>query len=217
MIIPTLYLYDETSLPVAFDGKQWSSVDNEQDVNADFHRLSSSRLHLIHPDELNAEEAEILFKAHFNDYQATLFDVHHEQVTERLHLTWACTKNKALNKEYPNHHIASTWLKGCLDSKDVNNTLHCMEIKDRLYVAHIRQHQLLFYQSYPCPSHSMVLYYIFQCIQELHLEPEITFFQCLTEVDLDNKVSQELQSRIATIFLGNSFEGLLHSMNHKTK
>ena len=222
MITPTIYLYDETCLIVAFDGKQWNAVQDEQEIEVDCHRFFSSKLHLFHPEKLSTEEKEILFKAHFSDYQSPDFVVNHEVVSNSLNLFWAFTrasqesKNSGTN-DFPKNHIASTWLKGCLDSESAEDTLHCMAINHRLYVAHIHHDRLLFYQSFPCPSHSMMLYYIYQCIQELHLEPETTFFQCLTETDLDDTVRHELQARIANVFLGNSFEGLLNSMDHKPK
>ena len=219
MVIPTIHLYDETCTPVTFDGKQWNALHDEQEIERESHRFFSSKFHLFHPEELSAEEKEALFKAHFSDYQATDFIVNDEEVSNSLYLFWAFarTSHEAKrngNEDLPERHITSTWLKGCLHSKDVEDTLHCMEINDRLYVAHIRHNRLLFYQSFPCPSHSMMLYYIYQCIQELHLEPETTFFQCLTEVDLDDTVSHELQARIANMFLGNSFEGLLNSIDN---
>ena len=219
-----IHLYDETCLPVAFDGKQWIPLQDEHRKESDYHCFFSSRLHLIHPEELSEKEGETLFKAHYSHYRSTDFVIHHEEVTDSLYLFWAFTKEiksqeskKGSQEDLPKTHIASTWLKGCLHSESAEDTLHCMEINGRLYVAHIRQNRLLFYQSFPCPSHSMMLYYIYQCIQELHLKPESTFFQCLTETDLDNTISHELQARIANVFLGNSFEGLLNSMDNKPK
>lgn len=219
-----IHLYDETCLPVIFDGKQWTPLLGEHKKESEYHCFFSSRLHLIHPEELSAKEGETLFKAHYSHYRSTDFVIHHEEVSDNLYLFWAFTKEiksqeskKGSQEDLPKTHIASTWLKGCLHSESAEDTLHCLEINGRLYVAHIRQNRLLFYQSFPCPSHSMMLYYIYQCIQELHLEPESTFFQCLTEKDLDNTISHELQARIANVFLGNSFEGLLNSMDNKPK
>ena len=224
MVTPTIHLFDETCLIVAFDGRQWNALHDEQEIERDRHQFFSSKLHLFHPEQLSTKEEETLFKAHFSHYQAADYLIQHEEVAKGLYLFWAFTKEKrsqeskeSNQEDFPKTHIASTWLKGCLHSETAEDTLHCMEIHNRLYVAHIRQNRLLFYQSFPCPSHSMMLYYIYQCIQELHLEPESTFFQCLTETDLDNKVSHELQARIANVFLGNSFEGLLNSMDIKPK
>ena len=221
MVTHTIHLYDETCQPVAFDGRQWNALHDEQEIERDSHRFFSSKFHLFHPEQLSTKEKETVFKAHFSHFQATDFVIHHEEVSKDLYLFWAFAHERTLqvvkgdsNEHLPKHHIASPWLKGCLHSETAEDTLHCMEINDWLYIAHIRHNRLLFYQSFPCPNHSMLLYYIYQCIQELHLEPETTFFQCLTEVDLDNTVSHELQARIANVFLGNSFEGLLNSVDN---
>jgi hypothetical protein len=221
LVTPTIHLYDETCLIVAFDGRQWNALHDEKEIEQDSHRFFSSKFHLLHPEQLSTQEEETLFKAHFSHYQAADFVIQHEKVAKNLYLFWAFTHGttpldaKGCSKEHlPKHHIASTWLKGCLRSETGEDTLHCMEINQRLYIAHIRHNRLLFYQSFPCTSHSMLLYYIYQSIQELHLEPETTFFQCLTEMDLDDTVSHELQVRIAKVFLGNSFEGLLNSVDN---
>lgn len=224
MVTPTIHLYNETCRIVTFDGRQWNALHDGLEIEQDSHRFFSSKLHLFHPEQLTTEEEETLFKAHFSHFQATDFEIEHEEVAKGLYLFWAFAHEetphqvKGVSKKLlPKHHIASTWLKGCLHSETAEDTLHCMEIHDRLYIAHIRHNRLLFYQFFPCPNHSMVLYYIYQCIQELHLDPESTFFQCLTETDLDNTVSHEVQARIANVFLGNSFEGLLNSVNNKPK
>ena len=137
MVIPTIHLYDETCSPVTFDGKQWNALHDEQEIERDSHRFFSSKFHLFHPEELSAEEKEALFKAHFSDYQAMDFIVNHEEVANSLYLFWAFarTSHEAKrngNEDLPERHITSTWLKGCLHSKDVEDTLHCMEINDRL-------------------------------------------------------------------------------------
>ena len=216
-----LNLYDSNGRLHLYDGHSWSIATESDIIKSYTSDFASSDIHLLHPCNLEQKEAETLFTAHFSEFSAKA-EIFSEKIAQNLYLHWASlSKVSNTTKEadswhtLPQKHIVSAWLKDCLSSELSEDSLHTLELLDRLYITHIRRGKLLFYQSYPCPQQTMILYFIYQCIQELHLDPKTSHFQCWTETELDSSISNELQARIANVFLGNSFEGLQNLLKSK--
>ena len=216
-----LNLYDTKGRPHVYDGNTWSVSPESNNVKSSTSDFAASDIHLLHPSHLEQKEAETLFTAHFSQF-STKAEIFSEKIAEKLYLHWASllkasnsSKEAGSRHTLPQQHIVSAWLHDCLASKLSEDSLHILELFGRLYITHIRQGKLLFYQSYPCPQQTMILYFIYQCIQELHLDPKTSHFQCWTESELDTSISNELQTRIANIFLGSTFEGLQNLLESK--
>ncbi len=221
MTYSKINLHDYNGLPHFHDGKTWAIPSETDTAILSFLGFASSTIHLLHPSELEEQEASTLFRAHFSQFssQAEIFS---EKIAQNLYLHWAsllkasnASKEAGSRLTLPQKHIVSAWLKNCLTSELSEDNLHALELFNRLYITHIREGKLLFYQSYPCPEQTMILYFIYQCIQELHLDPKTSHFQCWTESELDTSISNELQTRIANIFLGSTFEGLQNLLESK--